>query len=74
MTEKMNDKSEIIKSLEIAGSIHKKVRNDVTPFLISNAHYLRHIEQILKFCSFLYFSVFSSSHLSHSSLYILIKG
>ena len=29
MTEKMNDKSEIIKSLEIAGSIHKKVRNDV---------------------------------------------
>ena len=29
MIENMNDKSEIIKSLEIAGSIHKKVRTDV---------------------------------------------
>jgi len=47
---------------------------EITPFLISNAHYLRHIGQILKFFSFSYFSVFSLSHLSHSSLYILIKG
>ena len=29
MIENMNDKSEIIKSLEKAGSIHKKVRTDV---------------------------------------------